>query len=84
MSEVSKAEQYGQEQAMFERQHDPGVLAVRAWLYGRQGSINSQWPSLSGEELLRLQGEARVVAKMIRLIEHGPAIKKPMEASTHG
>lgn len=55
--------------------HEGGVQAMRGWLIGRQEWINKEWVALVDEDLIRLQGEARAVARMLKLIEVGPTIK---------
>jgi len=71
-----KAEQYKTETNIFLCRHEPGVQALRAWLHARRDRINTEWVGMVGDELIREQGEARVVAKMIRLIDDGPTIKQ--------
>jgi len=71
---VVKAEQHKTELDIFLCRHEGGLQAVRTWLYARQARINTEWIGLSGDDLIRMQGEARNVAKMIRLIDIGPAL----------
>jgi hypothetical protein len=72
---VIKKEQHEQETMIFQSRHEGGVQAMRDWLYARQARINTEWMGMTGEDLFREQGEARAIAKMIKLIDIGPAIK---------
>jgi len=75
---VIKAEQHKTELDIFMCRNEPGLQALRSWMYARRDTINRDWPGMDGEDLIRLQGEARAVAKAIKLIDDGPAIKQPL------
>ena len=72
---ISKQERYEAELAVFSCRTDGGAQAIRTWLYLRRDEINTRWPDAIGDELLQLQGEAKFVARLIKLIEKGPSIK---------
>jgi len=72
---ISKEERYNAEVAVHASRHEAGLAALRDWLYMRRDEINTNWPNIVGDELSTLQGEAKMVMRLIKLIEHGPAIK---------
>ena len=76
---IVKPEQHEQELTIFACRHEVGLQALREWLFARRDDINKNWPGMLGEELVRLQGEAKTVAKLIRLIDLGPSVKKLSE-----
>jgi hypothetical protein len=51
--------------------HEPGLNAMRDLLFIRRDEINKQWLDASGDALSKLQGEAKLVDKLIRVIDHG-------------
>ena len=76
---ITKSEQYAQEVAVFVMRNEQGLQSLRAWLYNRRDQINRDWPGQVGDDLIRLQGAAKEVAKIIRMIDVGPAIKPTIE-----
>jgi hypothetical protein len=72
---ISKEGKYDAEVAVHASRHEHGLGALRDWLYIRRDEINTNWPNIVGDELSTLQGEAKMVARLIKLIEQGPAIK---------
>lgn len=72
---VVKQEQHDNELAIYFSRHEAGLQAMKAWLISRQARINTEWIGMTGEELFREQGEARAVAKILKLIDIGPTIK---------
>ena len=72
---VVKEEQYKSELAVFQMRNEGGLQSLRAWLYARRDRINQDWPGQEGEELIRLQGAAKEVAKLIRMLDVGPTIR---------
>lgn len=72
---IAKEERHKLELEVFGARHEAGLRAAHAWLKLRQGEINAQWPEAPTEELHGLQGEARALAKLVKLIETGPAIR---------
>ena len=73
---VIKQEQHKTELNIFQCRNEGGLQAMRDWLYARQVRINTEWIGMAGDDLIREQGEARVVARLIKLIDDGPAIKQ--------
>lgn len=72
---VIKAEQHKTELDIFLCRNEGGLRAMRDWLYARQARINTEWLGMVGDDLTREQGEARLVSKLIKLIDDGPSIK---------
>lgn len=72
---VTKQERHEQELNITRSRHEAGVIAVHKWLCRERDEINARWFDKSGEDLLRLQGEAKHVARLIRVVEQGPTIK---------
>lgn len=70
-----KAEQYKNELDIFLCRHEAGVQAFRAWLYSKRDRINEEWVGMVGDDLIRKQGEAQAVAKLIRMIDVGPTVR---------
>lgn len=79
METTAKQEQQEAEQQVHNNRHSDGVGAAYKWLKLRQGDLNRTWPGKSGDELLQAQGEARLLQKLIRVIEEGPTIKREVE-----
>lgn len=77
---IAKQERYDLENAVFAARADIGADAIRRWLYMRRDEVNQKWPSAAGDELAQMQGEAKLIARMIKLIEQGPTISQPKEA----
>lgn len=75
MSDVSKPEKHEQEQMIFSCRHEAGLVSMRAWLIGQRESINARWPDADDYETPRLKGEAKLISKLIKLIELGPSVK---------
>lgn len=82
MPSKAKEEQQKLEHAVRSQAHEPGVRALHDWLRMKQDSLNSKWMTLSGDELLRAQGEAASLADVVRVIMHGP--KMPIEIDNGG
>ena len=78
---LSKEERFKQEHTIFQSRSDPGLQSMRAWLYDRQAEVNSKWPNMSGEDLTRLQGEAGLLARLVKLIDKGPSIPQQKEGA---
>ena len=70
-----KAEQYKNELDVFQCRHEAGIQALRSWLYARRDRINTEWPGMAGDDLIREQGEARAIHRILKLIDDGPTIK---------
>lgn len=73
--EISKRERHVQEMNVFQLRNEGGLQALRAWLYREQAEVNDKWPRALLDQLPRLQGEASICAKLIRMIDIGPTIK---------
>lgn len=73
---VSKAERYEQEATIFACRTEAGLLKLRDWLYARRDEINERWMDLAGEELIKVQGEAKLLKRQIKLLDQGPTIKE--------
>ena len=73
---IIKAEQYKTETDIFLCRHEGGLQALRTWLFARRDRINTEWAGMTGDDLTREQGEARLVAKLIRMIDDGPTLRQ--------
>ena len=77
MTEVNKTEQHTLEWTIFLARGEAGLQAMRTWLYARRDQINKEWPGIDDVNALsKLQGEAKAVAKLIKLIDTEPAFKQ--------
>lgn len=72
---LTKQERHQQELDINRSRHEAGIVAAHKWLCRERDEINTRWPDKSGEDLIRLQGEAKRIAQLIRVIETGPTIK---------
>lgn len=72
---VSKEERHRLELAVHAARHEAGTQAIRSVLYEMRDDLNRKWPAASGEDFPRLQGSARVVGMLIKMIDLGPTIK---------
>ena len=63
------------ELAIFQLRSEPGLQEMRKWLFWKRDDIGEKWTELEGTDLLKLQGEARLVKKLIKMIDVGPTIK---------
>ena len=75
MSGIAKKEQHEQEREIYQARHEAGLQSLRAWLFRRRDEIAESWMELTGEELSRLQGEAKLIKKQLKMIDVGPTIK---------
>ena len=75
----ARHEQHELELAVHQHRADTGTQAIRSWLYARRNEINDKFPDAPEEELPRLKYEAKLVIRLIRLIEQGPRIKTTEE-----
>ena len=82
MSNIAKQEEFEQLRIIFQCRHEAGVQMLRAWLFDQQKRINSQWLGLVGDDLTRLQGEGKTVAKLIKMIDVGPT-QRAIEGVNH-
>jgi hypothetical protein len=72
---VAKKEQQAAEQEIHQLRHEASTAAIHHWLVLREAELNRNWPDMAGEALTAMQGEARVVLRLKRIIEQGPTIK---------
>ena len=72
---VSKEERHKLELEIHAARHEAGTQAIRSVLYEMRDDLNRKWPGAADEDFPRLQGSARVVAILIKMIEQGPQIK---------
>lgn len=70
-----KENQHKLELAVHQLQAEPGLQALRALLVLRQVELNDKWFRTQGEDLTLMQGEARHIARLIKMIDLGPTIK---------
>ena len=73
---AEKVQELELQQAVHRLRSDEGVRSLRALAWMRLERVNTIWPDAIGDELLQLQGEARSLRKIIRMIDDGPAIKE--------
>ena len=63
------------ELSIFTLRSEPGLQEMRKWLFWKREDITDRWTELEGNDLLKLQGEARLVKKLIKMIDQGPTLK---------
>lgn len=68
-------ERFKNEAAIFTLRAEAGVQEVRKWLYARRDDVTDRWTDLAGDDLVQLKGEARIIKRMIRMIDQGPTTK---------
>lgn len=49
--------------------HEGSARLIKQWLIGKQERINEQWPNTTGESLLTLQGEARGIQQLLKMMD---------------
>jgi hypothetical protein len=72
---IAKPERHEQETALFAMRNSGELRTLLQWLHARRDEINAKWPGMSGDDLMRIQGEASLTARLIKVIEQGPSIK---------
>ena len=75
MSDIVNEARYELERSVFASRHEEGIRAIYDWLKLRRDDCNRKWVGLMGEDLTALQGEAKGIAQLIRLLEQGPRIQ---------
>ena len=75
MAIVARAEQHRLEQAVFQLRFEGGLQAMRSWLLERQAEIHRQWYELSGDDLHRMQGEAQLIGRQLKILDIAPTIQ---------
>ena len=72
---TSHTEKHANELAIYALRGEPGLQEMRKWLFAKRDDIGDRWTELEGNDLLKLQGEARLVKRVIKMIDQGPQIK---------
>lgn len=70
---TNRPEKLAQELAIFQCRGEQGLQSLRQWLYERKEG--SRWVGLTGDDLIREQGEIGMVSRLIKLIDVGPSNK---------
>ena len=73
---IAKEERYEAELSVFSSRFEGGVRSMHDWLRLRRDEVNAAWPGMDGIDLAQAQGEAKLLARLIQLIEQGPRIKQ--------
>ena len=81
---ITKYERFETEHQIFQTRHEPGLQAMRTWLFARREEINLKWPGSLPDELVKMQGEAMLVNKLIKMIDVGPTIPREIKEVTNG
>lgn len=74
---LTKEEQQKIESTIHLNRLDPGVIAVREWLWNAREMLNLAWPKMSGEALAKAQGYAGNLNELLRVIDKGPKLRLP-------
>ena len=80
---IVKEERSNLEHTIYQARFDVGLQAMRDWLYGRQNELNAKWHSATGDDLIKLQGEASLVARQIKMLEKGPTVPQQIKEVAH-
>jgi AMMECR1 domain-containing protein len=75
---IAREGEYLLQRRIFENRADAGIVALREWLAVKVAANNSRWPTLTGEELTRLQGECVLLNNITKLIDVGPRTQENM------
>ena len=73
---TSKPERHAQELAVFHNRADVGLQSMRSWIFDRQQETNMRWPDAEGTELAKMQGIAKLLEKLLSIIDNGPTIRE--------
>ena len=76
MNQIAQPEKHQVQHRIHRSRGDPGVLAIREWILLEQADANRRWVNLAGEELTKKQGEAVMLAKLLKTIDEIPLIKE--------
>jgi len=68
-------DRHANEIAIYTLRSEPGLQEMRKWLYAKRDEISDKFMELGMDDLPKMQGEARLVKKMIKMIDQGPQIK---------
>ena len=72
---LAKEERQKLEHQVHQLKHDGGSRAVLELLKLDLEDLNKKWFTLQGDDLIKAQGEAKHITKLIGTIEDGPKIK---------
>ena len=72
---ISKPEKHANEVAIFSYRAEAGLQEMRKWLYAKRDDISDRWVDLAGDDLIQLKGEARIIRRMIKMIDQGPSTR---------
>ncbi len=72
---TSHEDRRANELSIFTLRGEPGLQEMRKWLFWKREDITDRWTELEGNDLLKLQGEARLAKKLIKMIDQGPTLK---------
>ena len=81
---IVKEERSNLEHTIYQARFDVGLQAMRDWLYVRQAEINGKWYSMTGDDLIKIQGEASTIARQIKMLEKGPTVAQQPKEVTNG
>ena len=81
---LTKYERFETEHQIFQTRVETGLQAMRSWLFARREEINLKWPGMIAEDLTRMQGEALLVNRLIKMIDVGPTIPRETKEVTNG
>lgn len=81
---LTKEEQQKLETAINFARTEPGVMAIREWLWNAREMLNLAWPKMSGDDLAKAQGYAGNLNELLRVIDTGPKIRRPIDVPTGG
>lgn len=71
---IVKEERGKLENTIFQARFDPGLQAMHDWLYVRQNELNARWYTMTGDDLVKFQGEASGIARQLKMLEKGPTV----------
>jgi len=80
---IVKEERAKLENAIYQARFEAGLQAMRNWLYDRQVELNGKWHSMTGDDLIKLQGEASAIARQIKMLEKGSVVAQQTKEVTH-
>lgn len=78
---IAKEAEHQLQMTVFTSRADRGVQAMLELLQTEQIKLNSQWPSKSGDDLTRAQGEAQQLTKLIKIITKGPTLQEKKDGA---
>ena len=72
---IAHEERSKNEAAIFTLRAEAGLQEMRKWLYAKRDDISDRWVDLAGDDLIQLKGEARIIRRMIKMIDQGPSTR---------